>query len=65
MRPELSAKAICVDALQYSGDAALVSTHELDNPADGGGLQCYCGVPAAATVSLWDTWAAIPRVDVV
>jgi len=38
MRPELSAKAIGVHALQYGGDAALVSTHELDDPADGGGL---------------------------
>jgi hypothetical protein len=38
MRPELPAKAIGVHTLQYSGDAALVSVDELDNPADGGGL---------------------------
>jgi hypothetical protein len=38
MRPEFPAKAIGVHALQYGGDAALVSTHELNDTADGGVL---------------------------
>src|SRR6266851_5336090 len=48
MWTELSAESISVHALQYGGDAALVSTHELDDAADGGGLQRHGGVFAAA-----------------
>jgi hypothetical protein len=65
MRPELSAKAIGVHALQYGGDAALVSTDEFGDVVDGGGLQCRGGVAAAAAVSVWGTFTAIPRMDVV
>src|SRR5260370_1314965 len=50
MWTELSAEAIGVHALQYGGDAALVSADELDDAADGGGLQRPRGVVAGATV---------------
>jgi len=54
-----------VHALQYGGDAALVSTDEFGDVVDGGGLQCRGGVAAAAAVSVWGTFTAIPRMDVV
>jgi hypothetical protein len=38
MWPELLAEAIGVHALQYGGDAALVSVDELDDVAAGRGL---------------------------
>jgi len=65
MWPELSAEAIGVHPLQYGGDAALVSTDELDDAAGGGGLQRHGG--AAVTTSVYHRWACaiVPRMDVV
>jgi hypothetical protein len=48
MWPKLSAEAIGMHALQYGGDAALVSVDEFDDAAVGGDLQRHSGVFAAA-----------------
>jgi hypothetical protein len=69
MWPELSAEAIGVHALQYSGDAALVSAHELSDFVDGRGLQRDGGI-AFVTAANRERWVgtirgAIPRMDVV
>ena len=51
MWPKLSAEAIGMHALQYGGDAALVSVDEFDDAADGGDLQRHGGVFAAAALA--------------
>ena len=65
MWTEFSAEAIGVHALQYGGDAALVSADELDDAADGGGLQRPGGVFAAAAPGGRAVFAVLSRMDVV
>ena len=65
MWPELPAEAIGVHALQYGGDAALVSTDEFNDVADGGGLQRHGRPVAAAAVGGRGAFAIVPGMDVV
>jgi hypothetical protein len=65
MWPKLSAEAIGVHALQHGGDAALVSANELDDAADGRGLQRRGGVCAAASSGGRAAFAILSGMDVV
>jgi hypothetical protein len=65
MWAELPAEAIGVHALQYGGDAALVSTDELDDLADGRGLQCHGSAVAAAALGGRGAFAIVSAMDVV
>ena len=65
MRAELSAEAIGVHALQYGGDAALVSTDEPDDAAPGGSLQRRGGVFAAAAPGGRKAFAILRGMDMV
>jgi hypothetical protein len=65
MWTELSAEAIGVHALQYGGDAALVSADELDDTAGGGGLQRHGGVFAAAALGGRAAFAVLSGMDMV